>query len=77
MHIAQNWRLNNQRLTLNGLKCEKCGHVQFPPRENCPVCQREDLERAQAEQRNSYAAIAESFAFTSQVQPNEVSMAAR
>jgi hypothetical protein len=39
MHIAQNWRLNAQRYTMKGVRCEKCQKVSFPPREVCPYCQ--------------------------------------
>ncbi|MBX3063878.1 MAG: hypothetical protein KF726_12930 [Anaerolineae bacterium] len=38
MHVAQNWRLKSQRYRLQGLKCEKCQQVTFPPREECPHC---------------------------------------
>jgi uncharacterized OB-fold protein len=39
MHIAQNWRLNAQRYSMKGVRCEKCQKVSFPPREVCPYCQ--------------------------------------
>ena len=38
MHVAQNWRINAQRYSMKGLRCEKCQKVTFPPREVCPYC---------------------------------------
>ncbi len=38
MHIAQNWRLNAQRYSMKGVRCEHCQRVLFPPREVCPYC---------------------------------------
>ncbi len=38
MHIAQNWRINAQRYSMKGHRCEKCQKVTFPPREVCPYC---------------------------------------
>jgi uncharacterized OB-fold protein len=51
MHIAQNWRLNTQRYALQGVRCETCGQVTFPPREVCPHCAQ---EKAQAAARRSH-----------------------
>lgn len=44
MHIAQNWRLKAQRYALQGLKCEVCQTVMFPPREVCPHCREAELK---------------------------------
>lgn len=38
MHIAQNWRLKGQRYRMEGIRCEKCGKVYFPPRAICQDC---------------------------------------
>ncbi len=38
MHIAQTWRLKNQRYAMKGVKCENCQKAIFPPREVCPYC---------------------------------------
>lgn len=38
MHVAQNWRINAQRYSMKGHRCEKCQKVSFPPREVCPYC---------------------------------------
>ena len=38
MHIAQTWRLKNQRYEMKGVKCENCQKAIFPPREVCPYC---------------------------------------
>ncbi|HEX6977589.1 MAG TPA: zinc ribbon domain-containing protein [Patescibacteria group bacterium] len=37
-HIAQNWRVRNERLTLTGKECSHCGSKIFPPRPICPTC---------------------------------------
>lgn len=47
MNIAQNWRLNNQRYALVGVRCETCGQVTFPPREVCPHCQEREAQKNQ------------------------------
>jgi uncharacterized OB-fold protein len=39
MHIAQNWRMNGQRYSLKGIRCETCGKTIFPARDVCPHCQ--------------------------------------
>jgi uncharacterized OB-fold protein len=44
MNIAQNWRLNDQRYTLQGARCEVCQQVSFPPRDVCPKCAAEQHE---------------------------------
>jgi uncharacterized OB-fold protein len=44
MHIAQNWRLKAQRYALQGVKCEVCETVMFPPREVCPHCREAELK---------------------------------
>ncbi len=44
MHIAQNWRLNAQRYALQGVKCDSCGTILFPPRAVCPQCQSAQAE---------------------------------
>ena len=51
MHVAQNWRLNNQRYALKGVRCETCGRAQFPPREVCPHCASKRVETYQLEQQ--------------------------
>jgi uncharacterized OB-fold protein len=38
MHVAQNWRLNSQRYSMKGVRCENCQKVSFPPREHCQHC---------------------------------------
>lgn len=38
MHIARDWRLKKQRLSLVGEVCENCGTKLFPPRDTCPAC---------------------------------------
>jgi uncharacterized OB-fold protein len=50
MNIAQNWRLNDQRYALKGVRCEGCNQVLFPPREVCPDC-RERAEQQKAAER--------------------------
>ena len=44
MNIAQNWRLKGQRYRLEGIKCETCQKVTFPPREGCPHCREAELK---------------------------------
>ena len=39
MHIAQNWRMNGQRYSLKGIRCENCDKVILPVRDICPHCQ--------------------------------------
>jgi uncharacterized OB-fold protein len=50
MHIAQNWRLKSQRYRLMGVKCEKCQHVNFPPREVCPHCRENEMKAKRGSQ---------------------------
>ena len=38
MQIARYWRLRNQRYSLVGEVCNKCGAKLFPPRDVCPEC---------------------------------------
>jgi len=38
MQIARYWRLRNQRYSLVGEVCNKCGAKIFPPRDVCPEC---------------------------------------
>ena len=40
MHVAQTWRMNEQRYSLKGHQCEKCGKVSF--REVCPNCTKQE-----------------------------------
>ncbi|MBX3086577.1 MAG: hypothetical protein KF716_33395 [Anaerolineae bacterium] len=44
MNIAQNWRLKAQRYRLEGIKCETCQKVTFPPREVCPHCREAEMK---------------------------------
>ena len=36
--IALDWRLRGQRYRLEGVTCQHCGVVHFPPRAICPKC---------------------------------------
>jgi uncharacterized OB-fold protein len=38
MQIARYWRTRNQRYSLVGEVCNKCGAKLFPPRDVCPEC---------------------------------------
>lgn len=38
MHIPRQWRMRNQRLSLEGEVCPNCGAKLFPPRDVCPEC---------------------------------------
>lgn len=38
MQTARHWRTRNQRYSLTGEVCEKCGSKIFPPRDICPDC---------------------------------------
>jgi uncharacterized OB-fold protein len=49
MNIAQNWRLKGQRYQLQGVKCEACQNVMFPPRAVCPHCREAELKAKVAE----------------------------
>ena len=43
MHVAQNWRINGQRIGLKGAtQCQHCGKVSFPAREVCPHCEAQE-----------------------------------
>ena len=42
MHVAQNWRINGQRLALKGAQCQHCGKVSFPARGVCPHCEAQE-----------------------------------
>jgi uncharacterized OB-fold protein len=44
MHVAQNWRLNAQRYSMTGVRCESCAQAIFPPREVCPYCSQKGQE---------------------------------
>ena len=46
MHIAQNWRMNGQRYSLKGIRCENCDKVILPVRDICPHCQQLTAKRA-------------------------------
>ncbi len=37
-HLAQNWRLNSERLKLQGCECPDCLRVFFPPKAVCTRC---------------------------------------
>lgn len=34
----EHWRLNKQRLRLEGSRCVHCGSPIFPPRPHCSIC---------------------------------------
>lgn len=36
--IPRHWRMNLQMYTLTGEVCPKCDEKIFPPRDNCPTC---------------------------------------
>ena len=38
MNIPQHWRLKDQRYSMVGEVCKKCGAKLFPPRDVCPEC---------------------------------------
>jgi uncharacterized OB-fold protein len=38
MRVSAHWRQRQQRLTLTGERCLKCGARIFPPRDVCPHC---------------------------------------
>jgi uncharacterized OB-fold protein len=38
MELSRHWRLHNQRYSLVGEECDKCGAKLFPPRDVCPEC---------------------------------------
>jgi len=38
MEIPRHWRLQNQRYSLVGEVCSRCGGKLFPPRDVCPEC---------------------------------------
>jgi len=46
MHIAQNWRMNGQRYSLKGIRCENCDKMIFPVRDICPHCQQSATKRS-------------------------------
>ncbi|HVO42802.1 MAG TPA: zinc ribbon domain-containing protein [Aggregatilineales bacterium] len=46
MHIAQNWRLNGQRYSLKGARCQHCDKVIFPARDVCPYCQQQTVKES-------------------------------
>nr|MDO8098312.1 Zn-ribbon domain-containing OB-fold protein [Candidatus Njordarchaeota archaeon] len=43
MSSPRTWREMPQRYRLEGLKCEKCGTVTFPPRSTCPRCKSDNM----------------------------------
>jgi uncharacterized OB-fold protein len=55
MNIAQNWRLKAQRYRLEGVKCAKCDHVMFPPRDICPQCRDAELKTKMAQKIETFA----------------------
>lgn len=44
MHIPRYWRAQNQRYSLAGEICKRCGARLFPPRDICPECRELALE---------------------------------
>lgn len=38
MGVPRHWRTQKARYALEGIKCEACGAVEFPPRDRCPAC---------------------------------------
>lgn len=44
MNIPRHWRLRNQRYSLVGEVCNKCGAKLFPPRDVCPECSKPAYE---------------------------------
>jgi uncharacterized protein len=34
------WRLQKNRYTLTGTRCQTCGNAYFPPKDFCPTCRR-------------------------------------
>jgi uncharacterized OB-fold protein len=38
MELANHWRLRQQRYSLQGEECDRCGARLFPPRDVCPHC---------------------------------------
>jgi len=57
MSVPRYWRNMPKRERLESKKCEKCGHVDFPPRARCLKCGSDALihnspERAQRLRKN-------------------------
>jgi uncharacterized OB-fold protein len=44
VNIPRHWRLENQRYSLVGEVCTKCGAKLFPPRDICPECSKPAYE---------------------------------
>ncbi len=44
MSIPRHWRLQNQRYSMVGEVCKRCGAKLFPPRDVCPECSKPAYE---------------------------------
>ncbi len=43
--VPRFWRESKHRYRLVGTKCENCGNLYFPPRDICPTCRRESVNK--------------------------------
>lgn len=48
--VPRFWRESKHRYRLVGTRCENCGNLYFPPRDICPTCRRESINKMKEEE---------------------------
>jgi hypothetical protein len=59
MEISRHWRLQGERLRLEGARCRACGAVAFPRPQRCEACGAADLEMHRLSGRGEVYSVAE------------------